>query len=305
MSQEFDRTTDRLARTLGWTSLGLGAAKLAAPGRVSRLVGIDDSDRARGAVPLVGVRELVHAVSLLGSSRPAFWVWARVAGDAADLTLLGRAAAARSGQRRRRAVAAASAVAAVAVADVYTALRAGLYRAKGEEQAMHLHASVTVNRPRQEVYRCWRDFENLPRFMEHLESVRTDGDGQSHWKATAPVKKSVEWDAEIVELRPDELISWRSTEGAEVPNSGSVNFTDAAGERGTEVRVDMRYAAPGGRIGAAVAGMLGEHPEQQVRDDLRRLKQYLETGEVVRSEGSPEGHRALRQAKQRPAQPVR
>jgi uncharacterized membrane protein len=172
---------------------------------------------------------------------------------------------------------------------------------------MNLHAAITINRPREEVYRYWRDFENLPRFMAHLETVETTGNGHSRWKVRGPLKKTFEWEAEIVEDRPGELISWRSTKGALVGNRGFVHFSDAPGGRGTEVRVKLIYDLPGGKVGMAgmaLARLLGEHPEQQVRDDLRRFKQVMETGEVVRSEGSPEGTLTSRQVRQRPAQPA-
>ncbi|AWS48393.1 cyclase [Streptosporangium sp. 'caverna'] len=175
------------------------------------------------------------------------------------------------------------------------------------EHPMDLHAAITINRPREEVYRYWRDVENLPRFMTHLESVETTGDGRSHWKAKGPLKRTVEWEAEIVEDNPGELISWRSLKGALVGNRGFVHFSDAPGGRGTEVRVKLIYDLPGGKVGTAgmaLARLLGEHPEQQVRDDLRRFKQVMETGEVVRSEGSPEGTLTSRQVRQRPAQPA-
>ncbi|TQS28416.1 SRPBCC family protein [Microbispora sp. KK1-11] len=215
-----------------------------------------------------------------------------------------RVAAPSAVRRLGRPVAVAGAVAATG-AGAYAAARAFVRRpevAPGE--GMDLHAAVTVKCPRDQVYRFWHRFEQLPRFMIHVESVTTV-DGITHWKARGPAGKAVEWDAEIVEDLRDEVISWRSTSGALVPNSGTVRFGDAPGGRGTEVRVHLRYDPPGGRAGLALARLLGEHPEQQVRDDLRRFKQVLETGEVVRSEGSPEGTRALRQLKQRPAQPVR
>ncbi|MET8053023.1 SRPBCC family protein [Streptosporangium sp. NPDC005286] len=305
MVEEHEYPIPPLVRALGWTSLGLGVAQLAAPGAVSRLAGVDDSPKAFGAVVLVGVRELFHAATLLSSRDPAPWVWARVAGDALDLALLGRAIAGRTGWRRGRVTAVAATVAVVTAADLCAAIRASRHRPEeGSARWMSLHAAVTINRPREDVYRYWRDFENLPRFMAHLESVRTIGDGRSHWKVKGPAKKAIEWEAVIVEDRSGEVITWRSTGKATVDNSGSVRFTDAPGGRGTEVRVNLRYAPPGGKVGAAFARLLGEHPEQQVRDDLRRFKQVMETGEVVRSEGSLEGAHALRHAVQRPAQPV-
>ncbi len=169
---------------------------------------------------------------------------------------------------------------------------------------MHLYASITVNRPADDAYRFWRDFENLPRFMFHLESVRVSGERRSHWIARAPLGRTVQWDAEIVEDRPGEVVAWRSAAGATVPNSGSVRFTPAPGGRGTEVRVEIDYSLPGGKLGAAVAKLFGEEPEQQVRDDLRRFKQVLEAGEVTRSEGSPLGTLAAAQPRQHPARPV-
>jgi uncharacterized membrane protein len=170
---------------------------------------------------------------------------------------------------------------------------------------MQAKTAITINRPVEEVYRFWRDLSNLPSFMNHLESVEVTGDGRSHWTANAPAGRTVSWDAELVEDKPNQRIAWRSLEGSQVSNSGSVSFTPAPGERGgTEVRVELGYDPPGGALGKVVAKLFGEEPQQQVTDDLRRLKQVLETGEVVRSEGSPEGARSLRLVTQRPAQPV-
>lgn len=154
---------------------------------------------------------------------------------------------------------------------------------------LEVRRSVTVNRPPDEVYRFWRDFENLPRFMEHLQAVRTTGDRRTHWVAKGPAGATIEWDAEMLEDRPNELISWRSVGDSDIRNEGVVRFTKAPADRGTEVHVELRYDAPGGKAGAAVAKLFGEEPTQQIRDDLRRFKQVLETGEVVLSDGSPEG----------------
>lgn len=169
---------------------------------------------------------------------------------------------------------------------------------------MRGRTALTINRPPEAVYRHWRNFSNLPQFMYHLESVETTGEKQSHWKAKAPAGTTVEWDAEIVEDIPDRLIAWRSLDGATVPNSGSVRFTPAPKGQGTEVLVELEYSPPGGGLGVVVAKLFGEEPTQQMKDDLRRFKQVLETGEVLRSDGSPEGTRSGRQFHQRDAQPV-
>jgi uncharacterized membrane protein len=153
---------------------------------------------------------------------------------------------------------------------------------------LYVAKSVTINRPRHEVYQFWRDLERLPEFMIHLQSVTTGADGRSHWVAKAP-GGTVEWDAEITEDEPGELLAWQSIEGSEVANGGSVRFADAPADRGTEIHVTLQYDPPGGSAGAMVAKVFGEEPSQQLLDDLRRFKQVMETGEVVRSEGSLAG----------------
>ena len=170
---------------------------------------------------------------------------------------------------------------------------------------MQARTAVTIKRPVEEVYAFWRDFTNLPSFMNHLQSVEPTGGGRTHWTASAPAGATVDWEAEITEDRPNQRIAWASLAGSKVENSGSVSFTPAPGGDGTEVRVELSYDPPGGVLGKVVAKLFGEEPQQQISDDLRRLKQVLETGEVVRSEGSPEGTRTGRLLKQRPAEPVR
>lgn len=143
--------------------------------------------------------------------------------------------------------------------------------------------SITINRSPEELYRCWRNFENLPRFMTHLECVKTLGDNRSHWVAKGPLGMHAEWDAEIISERPNELIGWRSLPGSEVDTAGSVHFRKAPGGRGTEVVVELKYNPPAGRLGATLAKMFGESPEGQIAEDLRRFKQLVEAGEVATS----------------------
>ncbi|HKQ50919.1 MAG TPA: SRPBCC family protein [Pyrinomonadaceae bacterium] len=152
--------------------------------------------------------------------------------------------------------------------------------------------SVTVNRPPEEVYRFWRDFQNLPRFMNHLESVTDLGNGRSHWVAKAPAGKTVEWDAEVYNEKENELIAWRSLEGADVDNAGSVRFEPAPEGRGTTVRVTLKYDPPAGKIGSLIAKLWGEEPSQQIEEDLRRFKQVMEAGEIPTTEGQPSGRSA-------------
>lgn len=146
-------------------------------------------------------------------------------------------------------------------------------------EGVRVDESIVLNRPRGEVFRFWRKLENLPRFMDHLEAVTVLDGRRSHWTAKGPAGSRVEWDAEIHNEIPNELIAWRSLQGSEVDNAGSVHFMPT--ENGdTEVRVVLRYDPPAGKLGAAVARLFGEDPSRQVADDLRRLKQVVEAGEA-------------------------
>ncbi len=156
-------------------------------------------------------------------------------------------------------------------------------------QAVRVEHAITVARPREELFRFWRDLTNLPRVMQHLESVTVLDDTHSHWVARSPGGGTVEWDAVIHNEVPDEIIAWKSVPGARVPNAGSVNFADAPGGRATELRVILEYAPPGGRVGGLVARLFGEEPGQQVSGDLRRFKALMETGEVPTTEGQSSG----------------
>ena len=159
--------------------------------------------------------------------------------------------------------------------------------------AIKVEQTVTVNTDAMTLYQFWRQFQNLPQFMEHLEAVTQTSDRGSHWVAKAPAGTTVAWDAEIVEDRPGELISWHSLPGADVDNLGSVVFRPAAGGRGTEVHVTLRYTPPAGKLGMIVAKLFGEEPNQQVREDLRRFKNIIETGETPTNEGQTHGPRTI------------
>jgi len=291
----------KLATGLGIFSIGLGLAEVVAPRRMARLIGVVDDDSAPRILRGFGVREAANGVAILIQPRSSRWLWARVGGDALDLAFLGRGLSSDDNDRGRT-VAAVVAVAGVTATDVLAAR--SVNKSGSGKSGIEVRQAVTVNRPADELYRYWRNFENLPHFMEHLESVHTTGTGRSHWKAKGPAGTTVEWDAEIVEDRPGEVISWRSLDNSEVGNSGSVRFTPAPGGRGTEVLVQLTYTPPGGAAGAAVAKLLGEEPQTQTYDDMHRFKQVMETGEVVRSEASPAGTSIKQQMAQRPGQPA-
>ncbi|HKX30815.1 MAG TPA: SRPBCC family protein [Blastocatellia bacterium] len=274
---------ERLARGLGWFSLGLGLAEVAAPRELSRLIGIrGDHDRV---IRAMGMREISHGLGILIPSRPATAVWTRVGGDVMDLAFLG-AAYSRPRIKQERLVTATAAVAGVAALDLYCAWQ--LTR-NGGRGAIDVQKSVIVNRAPEELYRFWRSFQNLPNFMAHLESVQTTGANRSHWVARGPAGKRIEWDAEITEDRPNQLIAWRSVENAKIDHSCSVRFERAPGGRGTVVKLEMHLEPPGGALGKAMAKLFNRVPELQVQEDLRRFKRLIETGEIITTEGQPAG----------------
>jgi uncharacterized membrane protein len=148
------------------------------------------------------------------------------------------------------------------------------------DRGIHVRESVRVETPVAEVYRFWRELENLPRFMTHLERVSDLGNGRSHWVAKGPADLSIEWDAEIINEVENKVIGWRSLPGSDVVNAGSVNFSPVGAGRSTRLSVHLQYAPPAGRAGAFLAAMFGREPSQTIREDLRRLKQLLQAGEI-------------------------
>jgi uncharacterized membrane protein len=176
--------------------------------------------------------------------------------------------------------------------------RCGVYRQLGissagpetrpRELPVRVETAVVVNRPAPELYAFWRDFTNLPRFMEHLEAVRLHDGDASHWVARTPAG-TVEWDARIVNEVDGKDIGWEALPGSDVDHAGSVNFRPAPGGRGTEVRVVLRYAARGGYVGARLAEILGASPDQAIERDLRRFKQLMEAGEIATAGPAPAG----------------
>lgn len=149
--------------------------------------------------------------------------------------------------------------------------------------------AITIGRPVPEVFAFWRQFENLPRFLRHLESVNQTDAKHSHWAVRGPRDKIVHWDAEIIEERENEMLSWRSLPGADVDNAGSVWFTPASGGRGTVIKVSLKYAPPAGKVGVALAKLWGRDAAGEIEEDLYRLKSLLETGEIPTVKGQPTG----------------
>jgi uncharacterized membrane protein len=273
-----------LARGLGWFSIGLGLAEVLAPDSVARLVGVRGN---KALLRILGCREIMSGLAILSRKRPTVGAWSRVGGDALDLGLLGTALASTDSNRGRLA-AATAAVAGVTALDVLCSTKLSR-KSTTSDGPIRVERTVGINLPPEELYNFWHNFESLPRFMNHLKSVQVTGSNRSHWVAKGPAGKSIEWDAEITDDKPGELIAWRSLPGADVDHAGTVRFNRAPGGRGSIVKVNMEYRPPGGLLGGKLAKLLGEAPEKQVAVDLMRFKQLMETGEIARTEGQPAG----------------
>jgi uncharacterized membrane protein len=158
-------------------------------------------------------------------------------------------------------------------------------------QETEIVKSVTINKSADELYTFWRNFENLPKFMNHLEAVKVVDNIRSEWTAKAPLGKQAHWTAEITEDLNNEKIAWRSVENSEIPNSGKVEFLPTI-DRGTIVKVTIQYQPPAGKLGAIASYFLSEEPETQITEDLRRFKSLMETGLIMHVEGQPSGREA-------------
>lgn len=292
---------ERVARGLGWFSLALGSVEVLAPATLGRVIGTGRSPLGRTVMRVFGLRELAAGVGILTTSRPARWMTARVAGDVADLAALVLALPMPS-TRLGRWLLAASSVAAVLALDAKCAQHLGGHAGPGRGTARY-RRRITIHRSAEDLYRGWRDSTNLPRFMRRIESVRALDERRSHWTATAPGGSPLEWDSEITDERPGQRLAWKSLPGAPIETSGVVRFERAPADRGTEVIVELEYALPGGDVAAQLLTLIGQSPEQQLGDDLRRFKQLMETGRVVVAEGAsrdvgqPRGGRELRRGR--------
>jgi len=271
----------RLSRSLGWFSIGLGLAEVTAPRTVSRFLGIQHRP---GLVRVLGVREITSGIGILISRQRGPWLWSRVAGDAIDLSLL----AAALPSAPTRVGSALVAVAGVTVLDVVASQHASANGANGDGTRF-VKRTIIIGRSPEELYRFWRNFENLPRLMPSVESVRTLDGRRSHWIAKGPMGARVEWDSEVTSDSPNSALAWRSLPGSDMDMSGSIRFTSAPGGRGTLVELDMRYIPPACALGTALATLVGREPAQDICETLRRFKWLTETGEIPTTEGQPEG----------------
>jgi uncharacterized membrane protein len=262
----------RLAQVLGWFRIGLGLAELLAPRALGRAIGVGDHP---AVFRVVGARQLISGVGLLSERGAGSWAWSRAAGDAVDIALLNAALRSPHAQPGRIALAATT-VLGLAAFDLYAGRR--LMQSGFAIPEIRINEVVAINSTPQALYAFWRDLENLPRFMSHLQSVSTTSEHTSHWVARAPVGTTIEWDAEIVADEPGVRIGWRTLPDSEVVHEGVVTFESAAGGRGATARVELLYWSRAGKVGEQLARLFGEEPGRRISDDLRHLKQLLEGG---------------------------
>jgi uncharacterized membrane protein len=283
----------RLGRAVGYVRLGLGAAQLVAPRTTARIVGLRPKTSTAFVMRLLGVREILSGLGLLSSKRLTRWLWMRLAGDAIDLAYLGqalyfeKASLKPSSSHETRLQASLASVAGIAALDAL-ALHSPVHSPSPRTHAMtpSLTASLTINRTPAEVYAFWRTYSNLPRFMEYVQSVTEIDARRSHWVAAVPVAGTIEWRATLIEDQPDHRIAWRVDPVLKgwMIDSGEVRFQPAPGQRGTEVHLTLwgsRSHAP-----ATVTKWLKKIPERYLTNQLHRLKQLLEVGEITLSDSS-------------------
>jgi uncharacterized membrane protein len=281
-----------LSRGLGWFSVALGLTEIALPKTLARVIGVEPRAGTRWVLRAMGVREVLAGLGVLMQPHRPLPLWARVAGDAIDLALLGVSLKSRR-LHATRVAGAIAAVAGVTALDVVAARRA---QRRYNEANRPVIFGVTINKPPSEVYAFYRKLSQLPQFMDYLESVRESDGRYSHWVARLTVGGTISWDAKITEDRPGEAISWQSVQGSLINTRGRVTFTKTPGRNMTEVRVEMQLGFLGTNPSASVAKFF---TKAQIKGDLRRLKQVLETGEVLHSDAS--AHRRPHAAQPSPA----
>ncbi|HUS32085.1 MAG TPA: SRPBCC family protein [Kofleriaceae bacterium] len=271
MTQEMDvgdRPGTKLGKGLGWFSIGLGLTELIAPRGLARFIGIQDDGKTPLVMRLFGLREIAAGAMLLARPTNPLGGWNRVAGDLIDLVTMGIAM--RHSTSTSRNVFALANVLGVTALDVMHGVRESR-----RKMGNPVRRAITIGRSREDVYSFYRKLELLPKFMNWIESVEELGNGMTHWKVKTPAG-TIEYDAEITEDVPGRRISWRTLPNATIPNRGVVEFLDAPGDRGCEVVLEMQVAAP---LGKTIAS-------QEAMGDLRRLKQIMELGEIVKSDAS-------------------
>lgn len=274
----------RYSDAIGLLGLGLGMFGLLAPGRVARLLGAKDCAGTRRMIALASLGQVTAGVGALTQRRLGPWLWTRVASDTLDLAMITHATHL-GALPLRRAVLAGTGFAGVALLVARTSLQTAKLAPNVSARSFSLNVAITIQRTPHEVYHAWRDLQSFPRFMSHVESVQLEG-GSVRFRARLPAGVPLEWEVKLTDDIAGSRISWESTPESALRNHGTVTFVPAPGNRGTEMRVSLHYEPPAGALGQAFMKLSGALPREQIRADLRRFKQILETGSVMHSDAS-------------------
>lgn len=276
------QASHRVAKALGWFSLGLGLTELLSGKNLDRYLGTGGHE---GTLRLFGLREIAAGALILAQKEPsAASVWSRVGGDVMDLIFLGKALEAqRSRTKQDRLEVATATVVAVTAVDVLCAWQLGRGSESEDatqEDATRVETSLTIGGSAEELYKLWRDPQTLPQVMGHFATVTAQADDRAHWVVSGPGKTGLQWDSQIVQDEPARLLRWYSLQGAKLPNGGSITFAPATGGRGTVATLEIDFDPPGGSLGKAAAKLLGIVPQVLAVKALRRFKSLAETGEI-------------------------
>lgn len=275
----------KVARKVGWLSIGLGVTELVAPRAFARVTGIS---RGHLETRLNGVRKVAAGVGILRQPVRAVGSVTQLGGNLIALAKLrnaGLLSEPREPKRGRRVLT----VAAIAGGTVVGAICVKKLTGSNGHRARSIRhsASASINSTREQCYSYWHDPQNLPNFFKHLKTVRSIGDGRAEWVAEAPDGKEMSWTMEVTEDVPNQQIAWRSVGGGAFAQMGSVRFEPIGAGKGTIVRVHMQHEIPAG--GTWFAKLLGSDPGLFLRKSLLRFKQLIETGEIATIEGQPAG----------------
>lgn len=286
----------KLARALGWFSVGLGFTELTAGKVLADALGLEN--RA-GLLRIYGLREIATGIGILASKDPTPWIWGRVAGDALDIATVATGFQDSKAKQKANLALALAALTGATVTDVMCGQRLSRARRTAlepqgreaeesvETAQAQVERSLTIEKPAEELYQRWRQPETLSRIMGHFADIRASGDGQTHWQVHGPFGHTLEWDMRTIEDRPDELLRWQASPGTQLPVEGSVRFRPALGDRGTVVALRFQFDPPGGVLGDAALKLLGGAPGLLASKALRRFKSLVETGEIPTTERQP------------------
>lgn len=280
-------TIAQLGVALAWIGIGIGITELLVPRALARTAGLPARPRLLQAI---GTRELITNAGILLQPQKGGWGWSRVAGDVLDLSLL-----AWVGQRHphRRLPPLTAILAGMTVLDMLAAYDKQRQSVSQRVTAgvVRIHKLLYIQRPADECYRFWRNFENFPYFMQHVAAVQVVDATHTHWRVRVPLGQHVDWTVELFSDIPARQLGWRTIAGSAVEHTGVVRFLPTIADNNTRLDIDMRYHAPLNQAGVMLAKILSEEPSQKIDDDLRRFKQLIETGEIATTAGQPSGRR--------------